>query len=159
MAKCNKDGEVVRDETTQKMVYKNLMVDFEGLVYSQCSGLETIGAAKNIYVEDYADSNKTRVYIGNPITNKPTTIKLVLFFTGEKRSKVRNDFNEFIRHGYTKYWDDARKRLLHFYVSKELPVGEEKWNGSLPYLKCEYQLENISGYTDVVENNPFIEHT
>lgn len=154
MAKCDKSGNILQDENNKPIV-KNLMQDFEGLVYSQCTGLETIGAAKNIYTEDFADSGVTRVYMPNTIQNKPTTIKLTLFFTGPKRRTTRNLFNQFIRVGYTKYWDDARKRTFQFYITQELPVGEEKWNGSLPYLKCEYQLENIKGYTEYSENNPF----
>lgn len=149
MIKCNKNGDV--DYSTKK----NIVQAFPGLTYSKCEGLNTIGAAKNIYEEKYADADGVRVYIPNVIYNEATTVKLTLFFVGADRHAVRDDFNDYIRHGYTKYWDNARKRVFQFYVSKELPVGEEKWYGSTPYLKCEYILNNINGKTTFQENDPF----
>lgn len=145
MIACEKDGTVIQNSE------KDLETDFDGLVYSKCEGLETIGAAKNIYEEKYADSEKLRVHVPATILNEATTIKLTLFFVGENRHKGRNDFNEYIRVGFHKYWDDARKRMFQFYVSKELPIGEEKWYGSTPYLKCEYTLNNIHGKTELKE--------
>lgn len=164
MIACDKDGDVIQSSE------KDLETDFKGLVYSKCEGLDTIGAAKNIYEEKYADSDSIRVYMpvrtdeqgntltddqGNPlfdIKNEPTTIKLTLFFVGEDRYSVRDDFNTYIRNGFHKYWDNARRRRFQFYVSKELPIGEEKWYGSTPYLKCEYTLNNIHGKTTYVES-------
>lgn len=155
MIACDKDGNVT--QSTEK----DLETDFNGLVYSKCEGLDTIGAAKNIYEEKYADSDSIRVYMpvitdenGNTIfdiKNEPTTIKLTLFFVGENRYSVRDDFNTYIRNGFHKYWDNARRRRFQFYVSKELPIGEEKWYGSTPYLKCEYTLNNIHGKTELKE--------
>lgn len=156
MAKCDKSGNFLQDENNE-LIVKNLMRDFEGLVYSKCEGLATIGAAKNIYEEKYADSEKLRVHIPKTILNEATTIKLTLFFVGEDRYSVRDDFNTYIRDGFHIYWDDARKRMFQFYVSKELPIGEEKWNGSTPYLKCEYTLNNIHGKTELKETKPWEE--
>lgn len=156
MAKCDKSGNFLQDENNE-LIVKNLMRDFEGLVYSKCEGLATIGTAKNIYEEKYADSEKLRVHIPKTILNEATTIKLTLFFVGEDRYSVRDDFNTYIRDGFHIYWDDARKRMFQFYVSKELPIGEEKWNGSTPYLKCEYTLNNIHGKTELKETKPWEE--
>lgn len=159
MIACDKDGNVT--QSTEK----DLETDFNGLVYSKCEGLDTIGAAKNIYEEKYADSDKIRVYMpvitdesGNTIfdiKNEPTIIKLTLFFVGTNRITNRDTFNEYIRNGFHKYWDTARKKMFQFYVTKELPVGEEKWYGSTPYLKCEYTLNNIHGKTTYSETKPF----
>ena len=145
MIACDKDGTVIQNSE------KDLERDFDGLVYSKCEGLETIGAAKNIYEEKYADSDTLRVHVPATILNEATTIKLTLFFVGENRHTVRDDFNKYVRNGFHKYWDNARKRMFQFYVSKELPIGEEKWNGSTPYLKCEYTLNNIHGKTELKE--------
>lgn len=159
MIACNKDGTIIQNSE------KDLEANFNGLVYSKCEGLDTIGAAKNIYEEKYADSDNIRVYMpvitdesGNTtfdIKNESTIIKLTLFFVGTNRRTDRDAFNEYIRNGFHKYWDDARKKMFQFYVSKELPVGEEKWNGSTPYLKCEYTLNNIHGKTTYSETKPF----
>lgn len=145
MISCDKDGTVIQNSE------KDLETDFNGLVYSKCEGLATIGTAKNIYEEKYADSDKLRVHVPEIILNEATTIKLTLFFVGEDRYSVRDDFNTYIRDGFHKYWDNARKRRFQFYVSKELPIGEEKWYGSTPYLKCEYTLNNIHGKTELKE--------
>lgn len=145
MIACDKDG------TVKPNSEKDLETDFKGLVYSKCEGLATIGAAKNIYEEKYADSDTLRVHVPATILNEATTIKLTLFFVGENRHTGRDDFNNYVRNGFHKYWDNARKRMFQFYVSKELPIGEEKWNGSTPYLKCEYTLNNIHGKTELKE--------
>jgi hypothetical protein len=159
MIACYKDGTVIQSSE------KDLETDFNGLVYSKCEGLDTIGAAKNIYEEKYADSDNIRVYmpvitdeVGNTIfdiKNEPTIIKLTLFFVGANRITNRDTFNEYIRNGFHKYWDTARKKMFQFYVTKEIPVGEEKWYGSTPYLKCEYTLNNIHGKTTYSETKPF----
>lgn len=167
MISCDKDGNTQGDTIS-------LEDYFDGLKYSKCEGIDTIGAAKNIYEEKYADSDNIRVYMppvktdeqgniltddkGNPlfdIKNEPTIIKLTLFFVGAGRINTRDLFNEYIRNGFHKYWDTARKKMFQFYVTKELPVGEEKWYGSTPYLKCEYTLNNIHGITFKEENKPF----
>lgn len=167
MIACDKNGTVTQGSE------KDLETDFNDLVYSKCEGLDTIGAAKNIYEEKYADSDNIRVYMpvktdekgntltdeqGNPlfdIKNEPTIIKLTLFFVGANRITNRDTFNEYIRNGFHQYWDTARKKTFQFYVTKELPVGEEKWYGSTPYLKCEYTLNNIHGKTTYSETKPF----
>lgn len=158
MISCDKDGNTQGDAIS-------LEDYFDGLKYSKCEGIDTIGAAKNIYEETYADSDNIRVYMpvitdesGNTIfdiKNEPTLIKLTLFFIGTNRITNRDTFNEYIRNGFHKYWDTARKKMFQFYVTKELPVGEEKWYGSTPYLKCEYTLNNIHGKTTYSETKPF----
>jgi hypothetical protein len=165
MITCDKDGNT-------KGAAISLEDHFEGLKYSKCEGLDTIGAAKNIYEEKYADSDNIRVYMpvktdengntlkddkGNTlfdIKNESTIIKLTLFFVGKNRINTRDTFNGYIRNGFHKYWDTARKKMFQFYVTKELPVGEEKWYGSTPYLKCEYTLNNVTGKAISSSDNP-----
>jgi hypothetical protein len=150
MVECLKNGDIKSNTAV-----KDLEADFIGLVYSKCEGLHTLGAAKNIYEEKYSDSDELRVLVPEVILREATTVKLTLFFVGADRYSVRDDFNNYIKNGFHKYWDNARKRMFQFYVSKELPIGEEKWYGSEPYLKCEYTLNNIHGETVNEENNPF----
>lgn len=144
MQSCTKDGVLING------TLKNLEVDFDGLRYAKCDGLEDIGAAKNIYEEVYSDANEIRVYVPDDIKNESTEIVLTLYFTGENRSIVRDSFNEYIRNGFHKYWDTARKRWFIFYVKDKLPIGESMWYGGTPYLKCEYKLKNIFGKTFAV---------
>ena len=126
---------------------KDLEADFEGLKYLRCEGIETIGAAKNIYEEKYSDSDTIRSYVPKEITNESTVITLSLVFIGENRHNIRDTFNEYIRSGYSKYWDTARNKWFIFYIKDELPIGESMWIGSEPYLRCDYKLQNIYGKT------------
>lgn len=145
MQECDKDGVLVEG------TLKDLEVDFESLKYLKIEGIEKIGAAKNIYEEKYSDSDKIRVYIPEVVQNESTTITLSLLFVGDNRFKVRDDFNEYIRHGLKKYWDTARGKWFIFYVKDELPIGESMWYGSTPYLKCDYKLCNLYGKTFELE--------
>lgn len=121
---------------------------FEGLRYCKCVGIDTIGKVKNIYTETYSDSERMRVYMPEEIKNEATTIVLTLFFLGENRASVRDRFNEYVRHGFHKYWDSARMKEFIFFIQDELPIGEEMWYGSTPYLKCDYKLQNVKGKTE-----------
>lgn len=141
MQGCTADGVLIGG------TLKNLEKDFEGLRYAKCEGLEDIGAAKNIYEEVYSDADQVRVYIPNEVKNEATEIILTLYFTGDSRSSVRDEFNEYIRNGYHRYWDTARNKWFVFYVKDKLNVGESMWHGSTPYIKCEYKLKNIFGKT------------
>ena len=141
MQECTKDGVLI--EGTKK----NLEHDFNGLKYSRMDGIETIGATKNIYTETFADSDKQKVYMPKEVTHKPTDITFTVFFLGENRYKVYDEFNAYIGKGLHKYWDDARKKWFIFYVSDEIKPAEQKWHGSEPYLKMSYKLKNIYGMT------------
>lgn len=124
---------------------KDLEVDFQGLKYLKCEGIDTIGAVKNCYEENYSDADKVRVYIPKDVKNEPTDIVLTLIFVGENRRAVKDEFENYIRDGLHKYYDTARNKWFIFYVKDEIKPAEEKWYGSTPYLKYEYKLRNIYG--------------
>lgn len=124
-----------------------LETEFEGLRYVKCTGLNTIGKVKNIYTETYGDADRLRVYMPKEVKNEETVVTLTLVFVGEERNEVRDRFNDYIRQGYHKYFDDARYKEFVFFIKDELPIGEEMWYGSTPYLKCDYKLQNIKGKT------------
>ena len=128
---------------------KDLEKDFVGLLYSKCVGLNTIGKVKNIYTETYSDADRLRVYMPTDVKNEETVVTLTLVFVGEKRNEVRDEFNEYIRNGFHKYWDTARYKEFVFFIKDELPIGEEMWYGSKPYLRCEYKLQNVKGKTKI----------
>lgn len=140
MQKCRKDGMPIGTE-------KNLEKDFNGLKYAKCVGLDAFGKPQNIYSEVYSESNGVRTYIPDAVTNASTTITLSLYFFGENRQATYDAFNEFIRNGYTKYWDDARNKGFVFIVDKEIKVKEENWYRGMPYLAVDYSLTNIQGKT------------
>lgn len=140
MQKCRKDGMLIGTE-------KNLEKDFEGLKYAKCVGLDALGKPQNVYSETYSESNGIRTYMPDEVTNASTTITLSLYFFGENRQATFDAFNEFIRNGYTKYWDDARNKGFVFIVDKEIKVKEENWYRGMPYLAVDYSLTNIQGKT------------
>ena len=146
MQECDKHGKLLAGTTA-----KNLEVDFNGLRYSKAEGLDAIGKPKNIYTEKYSDSDRTRVYIPENITNEPTTVKFTFYFIGDERQKTYHEFLEYVRKGFHRYYDTYRNKYLYFFVDSELKPAEEKLYGSVPYLKFELTVQNIFGKTFDVE--------
>lgn len=142
MQKVNKDGTAIDGEES-----KDLEKDFSGLLYVEAKGISTIGKQR-IYTETFVDEDAVDVYIPEPPRYEATSIDLTLIFVGETRYATYNDFNDYIKEGFHKFWDTARKREFVFYVEDEISVAEEMWHGSTPYLKVTYKLNNIKGYTD-----------
>lgn len=126
---------------------KDLEKDFEGLRYIKCEGIENVGEVKNIYTEEYSDSDTLRVFMPTEVYNKATSIKLTLLFVGENRQSVKDSFENYIRNGFHKYWDTARNKSFIFFFDEKISVSEEKWYGSTPYIECTYELKNIKGLT------------
>lgn len=141
MQKCTKDG------TPISGTMKNLEEDFKGLRYSELKGIHFIGAPKNIYIEDFVESDAIRTYIPDNIVNKSTTLSLKLYFFGEDRAKTFDLFNKYISKGYTKYWDNCRNKSFIFIVEKEIKPATENWYKGTPYLEVTYNLTNIFGKT------------
>lgn len=154
MQTINKDGSIPVDGIT-----KNLEEDFKILIdgkvvgqlrYKECKGLNTIGKPR-VYTEKYADSDRLRTHIPKNVTHDATTVDLVLYFLGEERHKVYDEFNEFITGGYRKYWDTARNKAFDFYVYDSISVSNEKWYGGMPYFEVTYKLQNLNGKTTSVD--------
>ena len=125
---------------------KNLEEDFQGLKYSKCEGLNEIGESV-VYEESYPEVGGVRVYIPENPTNNQTTIILTLYFIGNSRQKVKDEFDEYIRRGIHKYWDTARNKEFTFYVKEKITPSEEKSYGRMPYIEVPYKLSNINGRT------------
>lgn len=146
MQECDSKGEIIAGSAL-----KNLEQDFEGLRYSKIDGIEAIGAPKNVYSESFADSDRLRVYAPKDVKHKETTVTLTLYFVGENRFKGLYAFNEYIKGGFHRYWDNARNKWFAFYIKDELKPADSMWYGSTPYLKMDYKLVNIFGRTFDVE--------
>ena len=61
------------------------------------------------------------------ITNDSTTITLTLYFVGENRERVMEKFNKYVRNGFHKYWDTARKKAFVLCIEDEISVSNECW--------------------------------
>lgn len=103
---------------------KDLEADFQGLYYSKCEGLEAVGAAKNIYTEDYAEANGLRVFhptdvSGGEVVHKETEVKLTLIFVDNERRAAYKAFCDFLAGGRLFYWDNARNKKVWLIFQKE----------------------------------------
>lgn len=149
MQKCTKEG-VLISETR-----KDLEADFEGLRYMEAKGIEKVGKAKNVYTEQYADSDELRTWHpsenGEKTTHEATTIQLKLLFYGENRRKTYDEFNEYILGGYRMFWDTLRGRKFIFMVTEAVEPSDDNFKGGIPYIIGTWTLQNLKGKTENVE--------
>ena len=146
MQKCSKDGTLINGTA------KDLEVDFKGLIYIEAKGISKIGKVKNIYIEQYADSDTLRTWhpseVGEKTTHEATTIQLKLLFHGEDRRKVYESFNDYIMDGYHIYWDTLRKKKFVFMVIEQSEPSDDIIKGSVPFMVCTWTLQNLKGKTE-----------
>mgnify|MGYP007057701934 CR=1 FL=1 len=126
---------------------KSLEDDYAGLKYSKMDGLNTIGKAKNIYTEKYADGDRLRVYYPTTVQGEATTMTLTLYFFGKDRQSVFADFANEIKSGMHRYWDTARNLWFDFYIDGEVKPTDENWYRGTPYFKVDLKMQNIYGET------------
>lgn len=148
MQKCSKKGELI-DGTL-----KNLEQDFDGLRYMEAKGISKIGKVKNVYTEQYADSNTLRTWHPSEndeeTTHEATTIQLKLLFYGDNRRATYDAFNEYIYNGYTIFWDNLRNRKFTFMVTEASEPSDDILKGGVPYIICTWTLQNLKGKTENV---------
>ena len=125
--------------------------EFKGLLYERADGLYNIGKSKNIYTEEYADSDRKRVFLppdGN-YTYEGTEITMTFIVVGNatQRNDTIQKFSDYIRKGVHRYWDTARNREFDFVVKNEIKVGDERWHGSSPYAELTVTMQNLNGKT------------
>lgn len=145
MQQCTKEG-VLIDGTL-----KDLERDFEGLRYAKCEGLNNYGAAKNIYTEVYADSDKLRTYVPNEVCHEAIDVAFTFYFFGDAATRQRSfhAFMDYLRTGYHVYWDTARNRKFQFIPPMQaVSPSDEMWYGSRPYFKVELTLKGVRGWTE-----------
>lgn len=145
--------------------------EFPGLLYSSAKGIYDIGKPKNIYTEQYADSDRTRVYIPieylngqlvhdtSLIANEATTVEMTFLVVGDTdaRRDTITAFEDYVRTGIHTYYDTARQMEFTFFVSDAIKVSEEKWHGTQPYVELTVPLQNINGKTRHVEPSAIIQ--
>ena len=118
---------------------------FYGLRYSKCVGLNDKGKRKNIYTEEYSDSDTLRVWQGCDVTRKATTITFTFFFIGDTRHKAYSDFYDYVKNGQIRYWDTARNKEALLVLSDAVSIGDESWKGSTPYFEASFKFQNLWG--------------
>lgn len=137
----NPDGSYTPVDSTTR----DLEAYYEGLKYSKLDGVSTVGKAKNIYTEKYADGDRLRVYLPDLVQNEATTLTLTLYFFGKNRQAVFDEFATEIKNGIHRYWDTARQYYFDFYVANELKPTNENWYKGEPFFKVDIKMNNIYG--------------
>jgi hypothetical protein len=130
---------------------KDLETRFPGIRYSSCDGLNNKGKRTNIHTESYADSDELRVWQGETVTREPTTITLSLYFIGENRQVIYEEFYQYISNGKVYYWDNVRKKQAYMILEDELKIREDVYKGSTPYISVDFKFQNIWGACKDVE--------
>lgn len=123
----------------------DLEVDFPGLRYAKCVGLNDKGKRMDIYTEEYADSDVLRVWQGVDVTRKATTITFTLYFIGDTRHKAYEDFYAYVKNGQIKYWDTARNKEALLVLNSDVKIGDESWKGSTQYFEVQFKFQNLWG--------------
>lgn len=118
---------------------------YAGLKYSKLTGTNDKGKTKNIYTEKYADGDRLRVYVPELAQYEATTMTLTLYFFGEDRQQVFNEFANEIKTGIHRYWDTARHQYFDFFVDDELKTSDESWYSGQPYFKVDVKMKNLYG--------------
>lgn len=125
--------------------------EFPGLLYSRAEGIYDVGKPKNVYTEEYADSDRKRYYLppDGGYANEGTEVTMTFLVVGTpaEREAVIRGFFDYVRKGVHRYWDTARNREFDFVVTGPLTVGEERWHGSNPYAELTVPMQNLNGCT------------
>lgn len=124
---------------------------FPGLLYSKATGIYDIGKAKNVYTEEYADSDRKRFFLpeDDNYANEGTKVSMTFLVVGnaQQRDDTIVRFFDYVRTGAHRYWDTARNREFDFIVTEEIKVSDEKWHGTNPYVEVEIPMQNLNGST------------
>lgn len=116
-----------------------------GILYSKCTGLFDKGKRLDVHTEMYADSKEMRVWLGDEIVREPTKITLSLYFVGDSRKDVLNTFMNAVENSKLYYWDTARLKKAYMVLIEAIPVKEEVYKGSTPYMLFEFKFQNLWG--------------
>lgn len=123
--------------------------EFGGLLYEKAEGINDIGKAKNVYTEEYADSDRKRYYLPDDdnYANEATKITMHFLIVGsaEDRQNTLDRFTDYVRKGVHRYWDDARNLEFDFIVTEEIKVSDERWHGEIPFVEISVPMQNLNG--------------
>ena len=132
---------------------KDLEEDFKGLKYSKCVGLESRGAIKNKYTEDFAEESGVRVFIPDVITHKTTDITFTFLFIGDNRRQVFEDFYNYVSTGIIYYHDTVRMKQAKLCLMGEVKPTDDVYKGSTKYISADFKFSNLWGKCKDLRNN------
>lgn len=124
---------------------------FPGLRYSACTGLNDKGKRTNVHIEKHANSDTLRVWQGTDVTREATTITFTLYFIGDDRQEVYDNFYKYISNGKIFYWDNVRKKEALLIFTDSLKPKEDIYKGSVPYILADFKFQNL--YGECIDND------
>lgn len=133
----------------------NLETHFGRIHYLKCEGLDTKGKRKNVYIEEYSDSDDIRVWQDEEVTREATKITLTLAFVGDRKEREAafDALYEYIKNGKFYYFDNARHKKAYLILADEYKPSDEMWYGSQPYITASIPLQNLWGECKKCDDN------
>lgn len=126
----------------------DIMSYFDGLYYKQCVGISHKGKIKNIYTEEFAETDKLRVYIPETVARENTELEFTFVFKGENRRDVYDNFIDWISGYKIKYWDTLRNRQTEMILIEAIEPDDDYFLGSEPYMLAKFTFKNLRGQTE-----------
>lgn len=125
----------------------DIQKQFQGLKVGKVTGLDSYGAAKNIYTESYPESSELRVYIPEKVTRESTDIEFEITFAGDNRRDTFHSFIEFVTGYKLKYYDTERMRECIMMLVDAVEPEKEEFYGTSPFMTIPVTFKNLSGST------------
>lgn len=136
----------LKSESDATQIY-DLENDFNGLMYVRCDGMFAKGERKDVYFEDFSESDTLNAWQGDndDVARKATNLTLSLLFTGTERKVEYERFYNIIKKGKWYYWNTVKKKLAFVMLKDEFRPSEEMYKGSTPYFRVDVPLQNLWG--------------
>ena len=141
--------QVFGKETVQPII--DLEDFYKGMYFAKVSGLSDKGKPKNIYTEEYADSDALRVHLPETVYREATKIVLSLVFVGENRRDIYDSFYNYVNGEKLYYWDSARNRKASMVLEEPIEIDEDILVGSQPYIVVDFRFRNLYGECEKVD--------
>lgn len=120
---------------------------FDGLHYVKCTGIDSYGAAKNVFTETYSETSELRVYLPETVARENTDIEFEFVFDGDNRRDTYHSFVEWLSGKKLKYWDTLRNRELEMILMESVEPEEDELYGSHPFIRVPFKFKNLKGET------------
>lgn len=137
-------------------VEKSQMLDLEehfGCKYVRMDGMAENGEVKNVYTEEYAETEELRVHTPKTILHKNDEISLtVLFLASEGNDEYdvqdkERVLYEFLDGRKVEFHDNFRNRWVSLLLLKKPEVVAEVLYGGSRYRQVKYTFKNVFGST------------
>lgn len=122
---------------------------FNCMKYCSCKGLSTKGKPKNIYTENYAETEELRVFIPEAVVLENTDLEFTFAFKGIGRRDMYDRFCEWLTGYKIRYWDTCRKRQVDMILMDAVETGDDSLYGSEPFMTATFKFKNLKGKTEI----------